>query len=498
MRNVIHAVCVAVIVTASGVGTVSADVGCLDDSIIVSWGLDNVVKDTPTGRDFAAMAAGAKNSLALKTEGSLVSWGHDSYNVVTDTPTGTGFTAVAAGASHGHALKTDGALVSWGNDNFNQVGGTPTGTGFAAVAAGNQHVLALKTDGSLVAWGSDFQGGGQVSDTPTGTGFAAVAAGDFHSLALKTDGSLVSWGMDASGQVGNTPVGTGFAAVAAGSFFSFALKTDGSLVAWGEDYDPGVVSNTPVGTGFAAVAGGDKHGLALKIDGSLVSWGSDVQDQVRGTPLAGYFLDIATGESHSLALKARDEYEDLIVTTTGTKALLQRDVNVSGNATIDTTMTLENNPTLNIDGELIVTANAALTGSGAVSCDTVRLQGATFDTTDLGVEPAWIVGNGAFNGAFQGDAVTTDGGDLTVGDSNDYAGFHAELVVAVGVNTLTTESKGFASLGISTTLNGGTLVATTAERGVESLIQACPPISPQNAVAHAECEFGCKHSALPA
>ncbi|MDP6719862.1 MAG: PEP-CTERM sorting domain-containing protein, partial [Pirellulaceae bacterium] len=147
------------------------------------------------------------------------------------------------------------------------------------------------------------------------------------------------------------------------------------------------------------------------------------------------------------------------MTTTGTKALLQRDVNVSGNATIDTTMTLENNPTLNVDGELIITENAAFTGSGAVSCDTVRLQGATFDPTNLGVETARVVGNGTFNGAFQGNVVTVNGGDLTVGNPNDYAGFHAGSAVVVGVHTLTVQSKGFASLGISTTLNGGTLVA---------------------------------------
>ena len=63
------------------------------------------------------------------------------------------------------ALKIDGSLVSWGLDVDGQVRDIPTGAGFVAVAVG----LALKSDGSLVSWGYD--GHGAVSNTPTGAGF---------------------------------------------------------------------------------------------------------------------------------------------------------------------------------------------------------------------------------------------------------------------------------------------------------------------------------------
>jgi hypothetical protein len=440
MKQVLHIMCVAAVVAALGVGTLSADVGYLDDVLVVSWGNDSsgLVSYTPEGTDFAAVAAG-NYSLALKTDGSLVSWGS-----VNDTPEGTDFAAVAAGLNHSIALKSDGSLVAWGTDNYGLISDTPTGTDFTAVSAYDTNSLALKADGSIVSWGRDNLG--QVSDTPEGTGFSAVAAGKWHNIALKTDGSLVSWGSAIT-----PPDGTDFVAVAAGNY-SLAIKTDGSLVTWGS-------ITPPDGADFVAAAVGSV-GLALKTDGSLVSWGDEKDPQVRDTPVNPYYLDIAVGTSHSVALKARGEYEDLLVNGVGAEALLQRNVTVDGNATIDTTMTLENNPTLRVAGELIITANAAFIGNGAVSCDTVCLQGATFDPRSLSIEPTRVVGSGVFDGPFQGDTITVNSGDLTVGDPNDYAGFRAESSVAVGVHTLTVRSKGFASLGTLTTLDGGLLMAT--------------------------------------
>jgi hypothetical protein len=57
--------------------------------------------------------------------------------------------AIAAGADHGLALKTDGSIVSWGRDTWNQVTNTLAGNGFVAVAAGYGHSLALSNPPSL-------------------------------------------------------------------------------------------------------------------------------------------------------------------------------------------------------------------------------------------------------------------------------------------------------------------------------------------------------------
>jgi len=58
--------------------------------------------------------------------------------------------AVAAGGDQSVALKTDGTVVQWGR----WYADVPAGlTNAKAIAAGYQHVLALRADGTVVAWG---------------------------------------------------------------------------------------------------------------------------------------------------------------------------------------------------------------------------------------------------------------------------------------------------------------------------------------------------------
>ena len=227
----------------------------------VSWGQ---VSSTPTGADFIQVAGGLAHSLALRADGSIVSWGDDFGGLVSNTPSGTGFTQVAGGYGHSHALHSDGSIQSWGANYYGVVSGTPGGTGFTQVAVGpgGTHAHALRTDGSMVSWGGD--GAGQVSNTPAGTGFTQVAAGSGHSLALRVDGSIVAWGLNNHGQVSNTPIGTEFTQVSGGSDHSLALRADGSIIAWGLN-NHGQVSNTPTETGFTQVAGGVHHSLALHV-----------------------------------------------------------------------------------------------------------------------------------------------------------------------------------------------------------------------------------------
>jgi len=134
---------------------------------------------------------------------------------------------VAAGFAHNVALKSDGSLLSWGNDTYGQVSDTPTGTNFVAVAAGNHHSIAVSSDGSLACWGVDDGGTqdyGQVTNAPNGTDFVGVGSARLHSIAIHSNGSLAAWGDDSYGQVSNTPSGTEFVAVAGGWWHSVAVK----------------------------------------------------------------------------------------------------------------------------------------------------------------------------------------------------------------------------------------------------------------------------------
>jgi len=206
--------------------------------------------------DVVAIAAGWQHSLALRADGSVWAWGENGSHQLgtggtTDStvpvrvkgPGGVGFlsgmVAITAGSDHGLAVRSDGTVWSWGYNADGQLGdgtindrSTPvqvkdsTGGGFLtrviAVASGSvqgsSHSLALTSDGSVLAWGDNTYG--QLGDGtttqrnipvqvrgPNGSGFladiVALAASDGHSLAIKTDGTLWGWGQNGHGEAGD-------------------------------------------------------------------------------------------------------------------------------------------------------------------------------------------------------------------------------------------------------------------------------------------------------
>ena len=290
------------------------------------------VKD-PTGTTFlsgvtavAASAAGS-HSLALKSDGTVWAWGFNpdgqlgnnttadsSLPVQVKDPTGasflTGVAAIAAGEVHSLALKSDGTVWTWGSGSLLPVQvKDSTGASFlasvTAIAAGDFHSMALMSNGTVWTWGDNQYGqlGNnsatysslpvQVKD-PTGvsylTGMSAVAGGSGFSLAVRNDGTVWAWGSNPYGELGNNsttgttlpvqvkdPTGTsyltGVTAIAAGYEQSLALKGDGTVWGWGENLS-GQLGDSSTGnsslpvqisnlSGALAVAGGYSHSLAI-------------------------------------------------------------------------------------------------------------------------------------------------------------------------------------------------------------------------------------------
>jgi len=227
-----------------------------------------------------AVDAGFYHNLALTADGKVWAWG---YNVNGQLGDGTqrnrnlpqpvlvaaggaqlsGIAQVSAGEQHSTALKTDGSVVVWGHNQFGQVGNNttaspvlfPTATAASmgvvtSISAGAFHTVALKANGTVWAWG--LGGSGQIGDNntanalePRPTSISNVVDirtnSDYHTLARTTDGSVFVWGANSFGAIGNGTttnstlplnislaqgtggnLGTGVTVIGTGTFSSFA------------------------------------------------------------------------------------------------------------------------------------------------------------------------------------------------------------------------------------------------------------------------------------
>jgi hypothetical protein len=274
----------------------------------IAWGMGATgVATAPEAArtDVTAVALGWYHALALKTDGSIVSWG-DPVGTVPDAANSGVTTAIDAGGGYSLALKADGSVLAWGQSSTGALDVPAAAqTGIVAVSAGAAHALALKDDGSVVAWGDDAAGATDVPDDAM-SGVTAISAGDGHSLALKADGSVLAWGDDAYGQA-TVPEAAreDVTAISAGNRHSLALKADGSVVAWGRDAAGQATVPEAARSDVTAIAAGYNHSLALKRDGSVVAWGSNLAGESAPPAQAATGVTaVAAGLWASVALKA--------------------------------------------------------------------------------------------------------------------------------------------------------------------------------------------------
>jgi alpha-tubulin suppressor-like RCC1 family protein len=268
---------------------------------VVAWGGSNTpnLVQVPDGlSDVVAVAAGDAESLALKSDGTIVSWG----GVAGRAPTGlSNVTAIASGYNVSLALKMDGTVVAWGDDQFGEAT-VPAGLSDVTAISVDQHCLALRRDGTVVAWGRNDRGQASV---PTDLhDVIAVSASFGGSLALKRDGTVVAWGDLLQPWDGLSQV----AAIAAGSNFGLVLHRDGKLAIWGKDNLSlkAILTAIPNGvlSGVKAISARGHFVLALKTDGTVVAWGDNQYGQTDVPAHLSGVVAISAGGSDSLALVA--------------------------------------------------------------------------------------------------------------------------------------------------------------------------------------------------
>lgn len=165
-----------------------------------------------TATSATTVAIGGDSRLALNNDGSVDVWNKvrllgqsDSDIQITEGTTPkqvTDVVAIAAGQYHSMALRADGTVVSWGRSSDNNIQDFPSNltrdVGVIAIAAGYWHSLALKADGSVVGWGDDKYSKGAHIVPEDLNNVIAIAAGEYHSVALTADGTIVEWGHTSS------------------------------------------------------------------------------------------------------------------------------------------------------------------------------------------------------------------------------------------------------------------------------------------------------------
>lgn len=252
---------------------------------------------------FLSVSAGWSHVLALATDGSVWGWGSNSGGQLgidlvqssVSTPTriasdfgGVPVVAVVAGNCVSYALRSDGTVYSWGSNEVGLLGNGEGATspqlipqriealdGIVRIYAGENNAAALTAGGRVILWGDNGSRQCGVSDQnpvyvpqteKAGTYTAtAVALGEIHTTFLSVDArvtSLQNFGLNSYGQYGlgretNPPVNT--------KLKPTTLPTD--------------LSGTPV-----AIAAGSKHMLMLTDSGAVYAWGNNQNQQLGVTP----------------------------------------------------------------------------------------------------------------------------------------------------------------------------------------------------------------------
>jgi hypothetical protein len=96
----------------------------------------------------------------------------------------TGVAAIACGWFHSLAIKSNGTVVVWGDNTFGQTNAPAGLTNATSIAGGNAHSLSLESNATMVAWGNNYFG--QTNFPPGLIQVLAIAAGGYHSLAVST------------------------------------------------------------------------------------------------------------------------------------------------------------------------------------------------------------------------------------------------------------------------------------------------------------------------
>lgn len=179
------------------------------------------------GKTVVAVSAGSYHSLILCSDGTVFACGVNWYGQLGNNSTtasnvpvavttsgalsGKTVIAISAGAYHSMALCSDGTLVTWGANWYGQLGNNTTTQNLVPVAVNSFGVLPGKT-------------------------VKSIGVGAYHCVAICSDGTAATWGYNSNGQLGNNsttnsliPVAVNNSGLSPGEIFSRAFSTSQAM-----------------------------------------------------------------------------------------------------------------------------------------------------------------------------------------------------------------------------------------------------------------------------
>lgn len=197
-----------------------------------------------TDTDWKEVSASSYTTFATKTNGTLWAWGtnvggmfgngtlpnpgDEGYYFIDPVQIGsdTDWESFSTGSNYVAAIKTDGTLWTWGENNAGQLGNGSTTDSYIPVQVGTSTwrtvMCSIQVDdsfceaidelGVLYTWGANLSGqlGNGTTDavsTPVAvnndTDWKTVALSSSSGFAIKNDDTLYSWGSGGQGRLGN-------------------------------------------------------------------------------------------------------------------------------------------------------------------------------------------------------------------------------------------------------------------------------------------------------
>ena len=177
----------------------------------------------------------SNDSDSEKSSTALMSSSESNFSVNSTSEYDINNAQIASGNLFELALKPDGTVWSWGNNSYGQLGngnianekisqpnqvlgvnGEGKLSNIKQISVGESFAIALTDDGKVLAWGQNTYG--QLGNNTTDSSgvpvyvqdengkdienIKQISAGSFHGLAVSNDGTVYSWGLNSYGQLG--------------------------------------------------------------------------------------------------------------------------------------------------------------------------------------------------------------------------------------------------------------------------------------------------------